>query len=130
MGFLIRTAFWFSLVLLVIPFHGSESGEPTVGPVETFFAAREVIGDMAGLCEREPEACEVGRSALHTISVRARETARFAYGMLEDKPATSETAATEFTRASLDETSVGTVPATAPIPTPSPAAAQIATQND
>ena len=65
-----------------------------------------------------------------SVQSRARETARFAYGMLEDKPATSETAATEFTRASLDETIVGTVPATAPIPTPSPAAAQIATQND
>lgn len=84
MGFLIRSAFWLSLVLLVIPF-GGRDGESTVGAVEAFLAARAVVDDMSGLCERRPEACEVGRSALHTIGVRAREGARIAYGMLDDQ---------------------------------------------
>ena len=85
MGFLIKSAFWLSLVLLVIPFGGgSDNGEPSVGAVETFFAARAVIDDMSGLCERRPQACEFGRSALHTIGVRAREGARIAYGMLDE----------------------------------------------
>ena len=68
MGFLIKSAFWLSLVLLIIPF-GGKDGESTVGAVEAFFAARAVVDDMSGLCERRPEACEVGRSALHTGSV-------------------------------------------------------------
>ena len=85
MGFLIKTAFWLSLVLLVIPFGGTGEGEgqATVGPVDTFFAARAVIDDVSGLCERRPETCEFGREALHTIGVRAREGARIAYGMLD-----------------------------------------------
>jgi len=86
MGFLIRCAFWFSLVLLAIPFGGQqgEDGRAAVGPVETFMAARAVIDDMSGLCERRPEACEVGKSAFQTIGVRAREGARIAYGLLDE----------------------------------------------
>lgn len=86
MGFLIKSAFWLSLVLLVIPFGGNDqNGGPRVGAVEAFLAARAVIDDMSGLCERRPDACEVGRSAFHTIGVRAREGARIAYSMLDDR---------------------------------------------
>lgn len=90
MGFLIKSAFWLSLVLLVIPFGGNDDGEPSVGAIETFFAARAVIDDMSGLCERRPQACEVGRSAFHTIGARARESARIAYAMLGEEPAEAE----------------------------------------
>lgn len=86
MGFLIKSAFWLSLVLLVIPFGGSDSvdGRPTIGAVEAFVAARAVVNDVAGLCERRPDACEIGRSALTTIGIRAREGARIAYGVLDE----------------------------------------------
>lgn len=98
MGFLIKSAFWLSLVLLVIPFGGaSENGAPSVGAVETFLAARAVVDDMSGLCERRPQACEVGRSAFQTIGLRAREGARMAYDMLDEHfgeaPAPAELAA-------------------------------------
>lgn len=86
MGFLIKSAFWLSLVLLLIPFGGAENneGQPTVGAIEAFFAARAAIGDMAGLCERQPDVCDVGRSAIQTIGVRTREGARIAYGLLDE----------------------------------------------
>ncbi len=87
MGFLIRSAFWFSLVLLVLPLSpesGTEAGEP-VGAIEAFSAARDAIGDVSGICERKPEVCETGRAALHTIGVRAREGARIAYELLDDQ---------------------------------------------
>lgn len=86
MGFLIKCAFWLSLVLLVIPFgNGGDNGEPTIGAIEAFLAARAVIDDMSGLCERRPDACEVGRSAVHTIGIRAREGARIAYDVLDEQ---------------------------------------------
>ena len=45
MGFLIRMAFWFSLVLLALPFDMGEtdSNEPSVGAIQTFLAAREAV---------------------------------------------------------------------------------------
>jgi hypothetical protein len=85
MGFLLRTAFWFSLVLLVIPFDvGGTDGVQHIGPVDTFLAAREAVTDLSGLCERKPEVCEMGKSAMDTVGRRAREAARIAYQLLDE----------------------------------------------
>lgn len=87
MGFLLRCAFWFSLVLLFLPLSPSDDGDkPVVSPLEAIVAARDAIGDLSGMCEREPEVCQTGRAAIQTIGVRARETARIAYELLEKTP--------------------------------------------
>lgn len=84
MGFIIRSVFWLSLVLLLIPFGaGGEGQKDIVSPVEALLAARGAIQDVTGMCERKPEVCETGRAALHTIGVRAREGARIAYETLD-----------------------------------------------
>jgi hypothetical protein len=85
MGFLIRMTFWFSLVLLALPFDMGDtgSGEPSVGAIQTFLAAREAVGDLSGICERKPDVCETGKSALQTVGVRAREAARITFEMLD-----------------------------------------------
>lgn len=107
MGFLIKSAFWLSLVLLLVPFGTASDDHRAVGPVETFFAARGLVEDMSGLCHRKPEVCEVGRDAMHTIGVRAREGARIAYGMLEtDEVQTPETAEAEIMTGSLPANTV------------------------
>ena len=87
MGFLIRMAFWFSLVLLALPLGigPGEDGQQSVGPLQALFAAREAVGDIAGLCERKPDVCETGKSAMYTITVRAKETAKIAAAMIDDK---------------------------------------------
>jgi hypothetical protein len=88
MFFLIRMAFWFSLVLLALPFNTGtdESGHESVGPIQALVAAREAVGDIAGICERKPEVCDTGLSAMHTVTVRAIKTAKMAAAMLEDAP--------------------------------------------
>ena len=93
MGFLLRAAFWFSLVLLALPLNvgPDEAGRQSVGPIQALFAAREAVGDIAGICERKPEVCETGRSAMHTITARAKETAKIAAAMLDDKNAEPDT---------------------------------------
>ncbi len=96
MGFLIRMAFWFSLVLLALPLNvgSDEKGHQSVGPIQALFAAREAVGDIAGICERKPDVCETGKSAMHTITARAKETAKIAAAMLDDKAAEPDTATT------------------------------------
>ncbi len=86
MGFLIRMAFWFSLVLLVLPLdpEGADGATTSVSPFEALFAAREAVGDVAGICERKPGVCETGKAAMHTITVRARESARIALEMIDE----------------------------------------------
>lgn len=89
MGFLIRTCFWFSLVLLFLPI-APEEGAETVSPLAALVAARDALGDVSGMCERQPQVCDTGRAALQTITVRARESARIAYQMLGEEPADSD----------------------------------------
>jgi hypothetical protein len=84
MGFLIRATFWFSLVLLLMPFGGDGSSDD-LGPLQALLAAREAVQDISGICERKPDVCKAGQSALHTIGVKAKASARFAYDMLGDE---------------------------------------------
>lgn len=86
MGFLIKLGFWLSLTLLIIPFDsaGGNHQVETVSPMQAFFAARDAIGDVAGICERKPGICETGKAAMTTIGVRAREGARLAYEFLDN----------------------------------------------
>lgn len=92
-GFLIRMTFWFSLVLLLLPLStGAQNGESPVGPLQALLAAREAVTDIAGICERKPEVCETGASALHTIAGRAREGTRLVLRYVdEDETPAAET---------------------------------------
>lgn len=74
MFFLMRMAFWFSLVLLALPLNPADGSDPgeTVGPIQALFAARAAVSDISGMCERQPEVCDTGSAAIHTIGTRAR----------------------------------------------------------
>jgi hypothetical protein len=96
MGFLIRSAFWLSLALLLIPVDTGETGHGAhISAFQALVAAGEAASDVAGMCERKPEVCTIGRSALETIGARARVSAKYAYEMLDehfsdgDRPATA-----------------------------------------
>lgn len=87
MGFLIRTAFWLSLVLLFLPLGGGsdEAGEfQTVGALDTLLAARDAAADMAGMCERNPHVCETAKAAASTVLIRARAGINAASEMMAD----------------------------------------------
>lgn len=117
-GFLFKSAFWLSIALLFIPLApASETGEPQVGAVDAFFAAREAISDVTGICERKPEVCEVGGALVGSMGVRAREGARLAYEALdgqfgETTPESVLAQPSESVPAFDREMTTGSVPAT------------------
>lgn len=92
MGFLIRSTFWLSLLLLALPLGSGENGTSSVGAIQALMAAREAVGDVAGICERKPEVCETGKHAMQTIGVRAREGAKIAFEVLDEKFGEPDTA--------------------------------------
>lgn len=117
MSFLIRTAFWFSLVLLALPLGGpgGTDGQRSVNAFEAVVAAGEAVSDIAGMCERKPGVCETGRSAISTIGVRAREVSRIAYEALEQQPGQAQesadaSAAAEADPVKMDALATGSVP--------------------
>jgi len=89
MFFLLRTAFWLTLVLVLIPL-GSEQENTTaetIDPVSAFLAAQATVSDIGGFCSRNPRACETGGDALAAIGSRARDGARIVYEFLDTQVA-------------------------------------------
>ncbi|GGB50682.1 hypothetical protein GCM10011316_23520 [Roseibium aquae] len=88
MFFLVRTAFWLTLVLMLIPLFGSgpdgESRDP-IDPVAAYFAAQAAVSDVTGFCDRNPAACETGGEALAALGAQARDGARIVYQFLDQK---------------------------------------------
>ena len=87
--FLIRAAFWLSLVILFIP-GDPESGEeaPRIGAVQALSAAQATFADVSAFCRRNPSVCETRDAAVRVFSDKARNGARMIHDYLSpDDPA-------------------------------------------
>jgi hypothetical protein len=80
MFFLLRVAFWLSIVLVLLP-SGAKTPQagPGVDPVEAVSAAGATISDMSRFCDRQPDACEVGSQAAVAFGHRAQAGAKIVY---------------------------------------------------
>ncbi|MEM9633065.1 MAG: DUF5330 domain-containing protein [Pseudomonadota bacterium] len=89
MFFLLRTAFWLTLVLVLIPLGSEQESAPNeaVDPVSAFLAAQAAVSDIGNFCDRNPQACETGGDALSVIGSRARDGARIVYEFLDTQVA-------------------------------------------
>jgi len=94
MFFLLRTAFWLTLVLVLLPLGSgreqAQTAEEKLDPVSAYLAAQATVSDIGGFCQRNPEACETGNDALAAIGSRAREGARIVYEFLDTQLAENE----------------------------------------
>lgn len=87
MWFLVKATFWFSLVLVLLPFLDPASSAklghgPTVEIGGTFSAANEAIQYISAICVEKPDVCEKGSETFVALGHRAREGARIAYEFL------------------------------------------------
>ena len=78
MFFLLRVAFWLSIVLVLLPSGDYRAEEPgaQIGAADAVNAATAAVSDMSGFCGRQPEACEVGGQAAVAFGQRAQAGAR------------------------------------------------------
>lgn len=88
MWFLIKGTFWFSLVLVLLPFldpTGSKTLEngPKVDVGDTVSAATEAFSYISAICVQKPDVCEKGSETFVALGHRAREGARIAYQFLD-----------------------------------------------
>lgn len=77
--YIIRTAFWLSVVILLLPAdtdapenQAAEVTNEQISATQTLGAALSAAGDIAGLCARQPEVCETGSAAWQTFQNKAR----------------------------------------------------------
>jgi hypothetical protein len=101
MMFLIRTAFWLSIVVLVLPTPESmKVPDSNIGTTQAVTAASAAVSDMGQFCARQPDACKVGSQALTQFGYKAQASAKWVYEFLTDKlgPAQTGSAAAEPAR--------------------------------
>jgi hypothetical protein len=82
--FLIRAAFWLSVVIMFIP-ADPQSGAPAprVTVIETMVAARAVVADLSNFCDRNPDVCVTGSAAFQVFAEKAQNGARMLYQYLD-----------------------------------------------
>jgi uncharacterized protein DUF5330 len=106
MRFLLRVAFWLSVVLILLPSGGSQPlPKSQVSAGEAFSAATAAMSDMRQFCERQPNVCEVGSQTAVTLGQRAQVGAKMLYEFLHERFGNDEPTAVQST---------GTVPAARP----------------
>ena len=85
MRFLLRAAFWLSVVVLLLPASPSAPGPSGPSAAEAMLAATAAVGDMRQFCSRQPDACAVGSQALNQFGHKAQTGAKLLYEFLSDK---------------------------------------------
>ncbi len=93
MFFLLRMAFWLSVVLILLP-SGSAPRAPStsdVGASAAISAASATVQDLRGFCTRQAEACTVGSQVAVAIGYRAQAGAKMLYDFLTETLAPRET---------------------------------------
>lgn len=96
MMFLIRTAFWLFVVIMLIPVDDEVAREAagrsvaSIGTIEAVSAAQATISDVSGFCDRNPDVCTVGGKVAHTFALKAKSGAKmlgeFVDGQLAEEP--------------------------------------------
>jgi Family of unknown function (DUF5330) len=92
MWFLIRVAFWLSIVIMLLPTDRSHVATPgpQVGAGDALSAAGAAVSDMRSFCSRQPEACAVGSQAATVFGQKAQASAKLIYDYLSDKAGSEE----------------------------------------
>ena len=85
MRFLLRMAFWLTVILALLPSGGSQpTPKLNVSPLDAMWAAKATVTDMGSFCERQPDACTVGSQAAVAIGHRAQAGAKMIYEYLNE----------------------------------------------
>lgn len=116
MFFLLRVAFWLSIVVILLP--TGQSHPPALGPhlsaVDAMSAAGAAVSDLRHFCGRQPDACAVGGQAAVAFGHKAQASARMLYEFLTEKLAPNDNAATNASATG----SIATRKASASVPLP------------
>src|SRR5947209_20536493 len=80
MRFLLRVAFWLTVILALLPSGGSKAPPNlNVSAMDAISAATATVTDVRSFCERQPEACTLGSRAAVAIGQLALAGAKMVY---------------------------------------------------
>ncbi len=87
MFFLLRMAFWLTVVCVLLPSGGTQStsSDAQIDAVQAATLAGAAVSDMRGFCARQPDACAVGGKVALAIGHKAEAGARTIYDFISAK---------------------------------------------
>ena len=87
MRFLLKLAFWLTIVILLLPSDRAQQGAsaPQISTSEAVSASGAVVADVRQFCARQPGACAVGSQALVEFGHKAQAGAKMLYDFLGEK---------------------------------------------
>ncbi|HLC08101.1 MAG TPA: DUF5330 domain-containing protein [Methyloceanibacter sp.] len=80
--FLIRTAFWLAIIILLLPTDSKQQGE-------VYGTAQAAVKDVTGFCDRNPDACAKGMDVFQVFVQKAEFGFEMLMGFVENKDATA-----------------------------------------
>ncbi len=104
MLFLIRTAFWLMIIVLLLPTDDRQRSE-------VYGTAQAAVNDVASFCDRNPETCAKGKDAFAVFVQKAQFGARMLMDLIQNKTRSndeltpSETAPSSETSSMVEPTS-------------------------
>ena len=75
--FLIRAAFWLTIVVFLLPADPETGEAPRVGALQAIGAVHATASDLTGFCARNPDVCATGSAAFEILSEKLRNGVRF-----------------------------------------------------
>jgi hypothetical protein len=94
MMFLIRTAFWLMIIILLLP---TDEGQQN----KVYGTAEAAVKDVATFCDRNPDTCTTGRDAFQVLVDKAEFGARLLMGFIKEQTGGNETASSNASDAPL-----------------------------
>jgi len=87
MFFLLRMAFWLTVVCVLLPGGSNNSTSPDaqIDATQAASLAGAAVSDVRGFCDRQPDACVVGGKVAIAIGHKAEAGARTIYEFINSK---------------------------------------------
>ena len=70
--FLIRAAFWLTVVVFLLPADPETGEAPSVGALQALSAVQTTASDFSTFCARNPDVCATGSAAVEIFSEKLR----------------------------------------------------------
>lgn len=87
MGFLIKTAFWLTIVILLLPIPEDQQNAsgPMISASDAISVLSTALNDARGFCTRNPDACVTSAAAVQTFGTRAQYASKMLHDFITDK---------------------------------------------
>lgn len=99
--FVLRSAFWLTVVILLLPADPDTGEAPRSVIEEALVSARATVAGLSGFCQRNVDLCTTGGAAVDFVAETAENSVEKIYGLIEAGPAVPNPAGTEGAQGTL-----------------------------